>query len=364
MIEMIDEVQRPDQIKRRGLLAWPTVSGAVSGAVSAAVCAAFSLAVLTGCAKPPVVDNWADVALERDPLAPTTIDAAAISRRTRVVVFPTEESPSSRGSNLHLTAAAAVEAALGAGGVEIVDRSAAKKLDDELKLAEMRGSGAYGGPDVADYAVKVVMGVAAWSSEFSPASSFKGKDGKMITIPASHTHSGRSVMTIRIYAVPSLRLVQSLAVEGKHAISNQSFAAPQNQGGALMKAATEGGINGQKGAMFNEFAPKGYVVSRRIKGGESIFRVMLGRDTGAQKCDKVQIFALKENKNPLTKTVTYDEVLRAEGSMTDTIGAGESWVRVKDKKEADQVRMGQIVRVRKAADTREQMTDLFRQLSC
>ena len=37
---------------------------------------------------------------------------------------------------------------------------------------------------------------------------------------------------------------------------------------------------------------------------------------------------------------------------------------VKDKKEAEQVRLGQIVRVRKAVDTREQVGDLFRQLSC
>ena len=327
-------------------------------------CVVMAAAVLVGCAAPATVDKWADVALERDPLAPTAIDPAAISRRTRVVVFPTEESPSSRGASLHFTAAAAVEAALGTGGVEIVDRSAARKLDDELKLAELRGSGAYGGPDVADYAVKVVMGVAAWSSEYVQATSFKGKDGKMITTPASHTHSGRSVMTVRIYAVPSLRLVQSLAVEGKYAVSGQSTAAPQSQGGALMKAATEGGITGQKGAMLNEFAPKGYVISRRTMGEESIFRVMLGKQTGARKCDKVQIFALKENKNPLTNTVTYDEVLRAEGSMTDSIGDGESWVRVKDKKEANQVRMGQIVRVRKAADMREQVGDLFRQMSC
>ncbi len=349
---MKSEVLRKGQIQRRGLLAWTAVSAAASAAA------------LAGCATPPSVDKWTDVPMERDPMAPATIDPAAVSRRTRVVVFPTEESPSSRGAQLHLTAAAAVEAALGTGGVEIVDRSAARKLNDELKLAEMRGAGAYGGPDVADYAVKVVMGVAAWSTEYVAASSFKGKDGKYFNTPASHTHSGRSVMTIRIYAVPSLRLVQSLAVEGKHAVTNQSYAAPQSQGGALMKAATEDGITSQKGAMLNEFAPKGYVISRRVKGKESIFRVMLGKDTGARKCDKVQIFALKQNKNPLTNAVTFDEVLRAEGSMTDSIGAGESWVHVKDKAEADQVRVGQIVRVRKAADMREQIGDVFRQLSC
>lgn len=302
--------------------------------------------LLGGCSSTAPLNpgEWQRVPLPESEAKPAT-GALAGTRRTRVVVFPTAESATARGVGLHLVAASTLESLLGKGGVEVVDRTLAAKLDEEIKLVEVRGSGTYGGPDVADFALKVVMGHAGWSNRFIEASEFKDKKGQVVRTPASHTHEASSKMTVRIYEIPSLRLVQEVGVDGSFKSDGNKTAASANDAGALMRAATERGLVARRAEVLNEFAAKGYVTERRTKGDDSIFRVMLGKASGAKAGDEVKIFSLKRNENPITKQVTFDEVMVANGRFTEVVGDSESWVRVSDAKQAGGVRLGDVAKM-------------------
>jgi hypothetical protein len=304
-----------------------------------AVLAAVVLVALAGCANTKVAGGaaaWTPVEMKDGDAVPANTDP---SRRTRVVVLPSDESPSApRGANLAAIASAAIETILGSGGVEVVERSLAGRLDQELKLAEMKGTGAYAGPDVADYAVRVVMGPANGGSSFQPASQFKNPlNGQIVNVPAGYTHVGTSNMTLRMYAVPSLKLVESMPIEGRVSVSQQP--SPGNAIG-LVRQATEDGIKGKRAAVLNEFSPKGYITERRVKDKASIFRVQLGKQTGAKTGDSVEIVTLQKVGN------SYDEVVLGKGRMSDIVGNEGSWILVDDEKIASRVRKYDYVKVK------------------
>ena len=300
-----------------------------------------SLTVLTAC-QTTVVDGgaaaWKEATLADAEVVPAVTDP---SRRTRVVVLPSDDSPSARGAGLGAVASAALEQILGPGGVEVVERKLADRLEQELKLAEMKGSGSYGGPDVADYAIRVVMGTAGWDSPYVPPSQKKNVlTGQMVNDPGGFRHVGKSSMTLRIYALPSLKLIEQYPIEGSVARPNQPATANPSVAIGLMRAATEGGIQGKKNEVLNEFAPKGYITERRTKEKKSIFRVQLGKNTGAKTGNKVEIWTLQKVGS------SFDEVSLGSGVMSNIVGNDGSWILVDDEKVAGRVRKFDYVKVK------------------
>lgn len=311
-------------------------------------------ALFAGCASKKVGSprDWPTVAMLDAELMPK-LDANSVTRRTRVVVFQPQDSQANRGAGLAEVAAGALQTMLGAGGVEVVDRGLADKLDQELKLIELNDNGngaAYSGDDVADFAITVAMGTASWGSQFNEGYQYKDNKGKVITIPASYTHNARSTMTVRIYELPSLRLAQSFPVDGSQSVSGQNVPATPQQGLNLMRRATESGIRGKRNEVLNEFSPKGYVVEHRKhpKKG-SIFQVMLGKQSGAKTGDTVYVFRQEKNTNALTGRVTYNDLKIAEGVVSDVVGDTESWIFVDEEKEARKIRRGDVVKVKHGA---------------
>lgn len=279
-----------------------------------------------------------------------TLSADGRSRRTRVVVMPSAESASSRAAGLAQVAAGSVEALLGGGDVEVIDRSKGNALQDEIKLADTLGDGSskpYTGPEVADYAISVVMGNAAYSSDFvAPTRSVNKDTGKVTETPGGHTHSARSVMTVRIYQLPSLRLVSSVPVTGTERKFLQPRAITASEGTALMRAATEDGISDARGPVLNEFAPKGYVSERRVHEKVSYFRILLGREAGVKTGQDVVIYTVERSTDPLTKRVTTTDARVAGGRVSNLVSDEYSYVVVDNEEEARRVRLGDVVRVK------------------
>jgi hypothetical protein len=301
-----------------------------------------------GCSAPQIDDprSWPQATMSDAEVKPN-IGPNDASRRTRVVLLLPQESASARGHGLHEVATSTLETMLSAGGVELVDRRMATRLDQELRLVEMRGgAGSYGGPEIADYAITVTMGNATWNSTFQEAQQFKDKKGNITNVPASHTHGGRSQMGIRIYSLPALQLMHSIEVDGKWSTADQRSAATSSQAPGLMRGATEDGLKSKRADILNEFSPKGYVIDRRAKADKSIFRVMLGKQTGAKAGDTVEMISLTRVENPLTRRVSFDTIVVAEGKVSNIVGEGESWVIVDNAAKASRVRRGDIVRVR------------------
>lgn len=318
-----------------------------------AVLAGVALMALGGCTTTRVDGGaaaWAVVALPDAELKPANADP---SRLTRVVVLASEDSPSApRTAGLASVATAGLEAALGAGGVEVVERRLADRLDAELKLAEMSGAGSYGGPDVADYAIRVVMGNARVDAKYEQASQTKIA-GRTINRAAGFTSVATSAMTVRIYQVPSLRVVQSIPVEGRHIVMEQPSAGDPVP---LLRTATDRGIGDRKADVLNAFAPKGYITERRVLEKKSIFRVQLGRQTGAKSGDTIEIWTLQKVGS------AYDEVQLGKGVMSDIVGAEGSWILVDDERVAARVRNGDFVKVRHSRSATGVLRDLLKSL--
>lgn len=325
---------------RRGLL--------VLGAVAAAG--------LSACVQSTKVEGgaaaWSDSPLRDADLVPANTDP---SRRTRVVVIPGDDSPTARGAGLAAHATQALEQILGAGGVEVVERSLAGKLDSELKLAEMRGSGSYAGPDVADFAIRVVMGNAGWASTFVAASSYVNPLTKKTEfVPASYTHTAQSAMTLRIYQLPALKLVEQINTTGKVNLTSQQRAATNNDAVPLMRGATDDGIKSKKNDVLNEFAPKGYITDKRVRDKKAIFRVQLGRNTGAKPGDPVEIWTMQKVGS------SFDEVSLGKGRMSDIVGNEGSWILVDDEKVAARVRKYDYVKVKLGGGLFDSLNNLLK----
>lgn len=311
---------------RRGLL--------VLGAVAAAS--------LAGCLQSTKIEGgaaaWSESPMRDADMVPASTDP---SRRTRVVVLPSDDSPTARSAGLADHATQALEQVLGAGGVEVVERKLAGKLESELKLAEMKGSGSYAGPDVADFAIRVVMGTASWNSTYVPASTTVNPVNKQpVYVPASYTYTGQSAMTLRIYQLPSLKLVEQMNTTGKVSLPQQQRAAGPGDAVPLMRGATDDGIKSKKNDVLNEFAPKGYITDKRVREKKAIFRVQLGKNTGAKPGDPVEIWTMQKVGN------SYDEVSLGKGRMSDIVGNEGSWILVDDEKVAARVRKYDYVKVK------------------
>jgi hypothetical protein len=320
-----------------------------------------SLLVLGGCATTQVDDpgSWPAVPIQKAQFMPSDevlSDPNAINRRTRVIVMQARDSASFRGQGLAEHASSGLEALLGSqGGVEVIDRKLGDKLDSELKLIEVRGTSAqgYSGPAVADYAVTVELGPSNFSSPFAEAVLLPQKDKPPIVLsPRGFVHTGKAAMTVRLYELPSMRLVLQEGLEGSITKNGQPIPLQGSQGLAFVRDAITDAIGDVKGKLLTELSPRGYIVDRRSKDKKSIFRALISRQTGAKQGDVVEIFSLRQNVIEIgsVRRTTSEEVRVATGRVTNNINNDFSWIIIDDEKQAAQVRQGDVVRVRHRND--------------
>ncbi len=313
---------------------------------------AFAVAtVLAGCSAPPQLKDKINsfnqpVNLANAQFMPSAKQLSNSDRRMRVVVFQPDEHPTVRGIGLPEVAVRDLENQLGKGGVEVVDRNLAASLDKELKLAEMNSSRGYAGPDVADFAVKMVMGNASAGSRYIEASSHRDKKGNVTYTPASWTHSGQSAMTVRVYEIPSLRLVESLDIDGNATVSDQRSDLERANWPAMMRAATQQGVRARQAKILDEFAPRGYVDSARSDGKMTIFKITLGKRSGVKPGNGVEIYSLRKSEGGLRGDAVFEEVLVAKATVSDQVADSECWVEITDEKSVKDIRRGDIARIK------------------
>ncbi len=266
--------------------------------------------------------------------------------RAKVVVFVADDSKldNARNAQAGNTLTSAIEEMLGANGAEVVDRSIAGRLGQELQLAEVKGVGGYEGPSVANFAVKPTIALAEYGSEYVPASSFVDKQGKTYFTPASWTHKSSVNISLNVYEIPSLRQLKTFNGKGRETKSTNDQGG-RDLGVSMIRAATQDALKDVQSGFLNQFAPKGYVLGKRQNGSKSLFRISIGSDQGIVPDIPVVIFTEKESIHPITKKVGYDRIPVAEGRVSDLVTAGEAWVVPDDEDKAKRVRMGDQVGV-------------------
>jgi len=306
-----------------------------------------AVAIMGGCAT-----NIKDLNAYKDtPLSDTEMMPSKeqmFAGRTKVLVFEADDRAVRsvlRGAGLVKTQK--IQEVLEGASVEIVDRNLAQKLQEEIALAEAKGDGSvtYEGPEVAGVAVSSVVSNVGYGSVYVPASRIK-LFGKDVNIPETCTYTGTANGALKVYAVPSLRLMGNFNLKGSSSTVDFAQCRDDNQRAmSLQRKAVEDLVHARRADIKNMFAPKGYVVEKRVSGDKVIFKVMVGKALGAVSQDKLTFYTLRKTENRLTKQVSIEEVPLLEGVISDRIADDHSWVVVKEAAKANQIRMGDFVKV-------------------
>lgn len=306
-----------------------------------------AVAMVSGCAT-----QIKDIGAYRQaPMADTDVMPTAEqlqSKRTKVLVFEADDKAvRDRLTDAGLLKARKIEEVLSGSSVEIVDRSLALKLRDEISLAEAKGDGStsYSGPEVASVAVRAFITDVGAGSKYTPASQYEYK-GKIYQVAQSCNYTGYATGGIRVYEVPSLRLMGTFALKGNVSVSENAYCREdQSVLTGLARQAVEDSVHRNRADLKNMFAPKGYVVEKRAMDKNVIFKVMIGKAHGAASQDKLTFYTVRKNENRLTKKVEFEEIPLTAGVLSDQITDDYAWIVPDDSDKAKQIRLGDFVKV-------------------
>lgn len=302
--------------------------------------------LLPGCATKVDKNIFHDIVLKEGEILPGKNQLK--QEQAKIVVLETEKRLThANGDQLGEVFAIAIEKELNETGVNVVDRKLSSLLSNELKLAELNGVGSYTGPQVAQYAIRGQINSADYAVTKSAqliSRLFKNKND----IPVHFDHKVKVGGTIKIYELPSLRLLTAINVSGS-ANENDSEAG-ENQATAttLLKTAINHAINDQSHELKNFFAPKGYIVEHRANATQSMFKVLMGREQGAKPGSNIVIYSLRRKSNDALSggKVPIEEIQVAQGTISDRVSDTVSWVVVDDKDSSGKVRLGDYVKVK------------------
>lgn len=313
------------------------------------LCSALVL-LLGGCASAVVdLSGYREVPMASADVMPSPEQVQA--RRTKVVVLEVDDrAVRSRMGDAGALKQRKLEDVLTEGGVEIIDRQLAGTLRQEIALAESRGDGqsSYTGPEVAQFAIRGFINDVGASSNYNAPSQFCDKKGKCTYVPASCNYSGTASGALRVYELPSLRLINTFNLKGNATSSTDGgcYSSPGQLAG-VARAALEDAVHDSRFDLHNFFAPKGYVSEKRIQDKKAVFKVLMGRQNGLKPEDPVVFYTVQQSENRLTRKVERTEIQVATGVVSNMVGEDFAWVipNASDKPEA--IRLGDYVRLQR-----------------
>lgn len=287
-------------------------------------------------------------------------------KQSKVVVFAFDENDNqvAKQAGLGLTLANNVENILTKSRMaQLVDRSAAKKLEKEIQLSELNKTGSYKGPQIADFAVSGAISDASFTSKYSAGTTFYDPKSKtFVTIPPRYNYKSAVSGNIKIYELPSMVVVQNIDFKG---VKSRSENVRQNGGlslgglqiggdkvdginrdDGLVRQAGEDAIDNIVDDIKNALVQKGYILEKRVFGKKTIFKISLGSQNGISQGDKFEIFGSYENENPITGKIETESRMIATGVVADKIDPKSSWVILDDEKTINDVRLGDAVKMK------------------
>ena len=245
----------------------------------------------------------------------------------------------------------------------IVSRDKAEKLQSEIMLSEVKKSGSYVGPLVADYAIMGEVGSSSSAVEFVNGSSYTDKDGVTHKSPDQYKHSANVSGAIKIYQIPSLKILLSSTLAGNSVkyedVKKQSdlemianLVANKNQSSetkgfdvGLAKNAARNAVQSSETQIKNFFAKTGYILSKKEYEGKVIFETTLGIKDGIGQNDNLMVLQKKSSHNPLTDEDEYDQVEIVKAKIADHNSDTRSWIVIKDQTKASEIKLGDVVKV-------------------
>ena len=284
----------------------------------------------------------------------------------KVAIFDFEEGDIevAKQSNLGKSVATSMESILSKYRLaELVDRKATEKLQKEVQLSEMNKTGSYKGPKLADYAVSGSIANANFANKYVAGSTYVNpKTGNLISIPPKFIYSSQVVGNIKIYELPSLTVIDTIELDGKSVRTENvqqdggiSFGGIQVGGtqesgiqrdDGLVREAGADAVDEAESAIRNAFAKRGFILEKRTFDGKSIFKVNLGSEDGVKHGDKFELIGQYEVENSITGKSEVERRVVTMGVISDKIDPKNCWIILEDKKKADVVRIGDMIKMK------------------
>ncbi len=309
--------------------------------------------LLGGCSNTTIKDlsSWKNVAMQRSISAYNTKALLATGDRIKIVVdkFVEPENQSVRQlaslANLSNVMAAVSEKYLTKAGVEVIDRKDAKRLLKEIRLAEAKGkAGRYKGPQVVQYALVGYVDGIDTSSKFTERKCSGGKCSS-----PTCTYTANIVGKIRIYTVPELRMVKSIALKDDATRYEETRTDTCMSRGAasyttVIRDVGEQAVKGARIKFQNFFAPKAYVSNMRMKDGKYIIKINIGKNRNLEEGTVIKVFTTRLEKDGITGEEREEKMEIAAGKVTNQIGQDYAWVILDEPELASRIRIGFFVK--------------------
>jgi hypothetical protein len=236
-------------------------------------------------------------------------------------------------------------------GAEIIDATLARDLQEQIRRYEIRGESTYSSHLATD-AVRIEIDQAGISSSFQKADSGKAKDGTRWSTPARCTFKGTVTGSLKIYSVNPIMLTETIPIEGKTSnridMGNSRCPVPRDTDTALLKeAAAEAAstVKFQKGVL-GYFRQVGYVREVRIcrrKAKKNFVFLSIPSQTGATLGSDVNFFRQYYFDDRISGARELSKKLIASGKIIETIYVDQAWVQIKDRDDAQQIQIGDVV---------------------
>jgi hypothetical protein len=247
-----------------------------------------------------------------------------------------------------------VEGLLAKRGVEVLDETLAPKLEEELAKAEALNNGTsegYNGPKVAKYALKPQITLSNYAAVFKEGRKLPGKLellGALMNSAPAYEHSATVKGVVRVFELPTLRLVATVDVEGTASQSDARQGVNDRLGEALLKDAAADAVTRGSAELLNVFAPQGHVLQRRVNAEktQSVFQVSIGRSDGLKPGDTVEFVSQRPaDTGGASSSSSVERLTVASGVVSSMLlQDGTAWVALDNEDLATRIRRGDLVK--------------------
>lgn len=268
--------------------------------------------------------------------------------KARVVVLPVRVAKSSNyetGAEREISSK--IENGLLDAGVDIVDRSLAGKLGDEIIAYEATGQYSGAGIDVADVAILPSINNVQINANFTPAQTYTN-DGKTYTNPAQCTYRSEVSGNVKLYKLPDLASLDGITLNGlttQNSQSNNSNCPISTAvASSLAAEATDMAVFDIMHQIKKHFGQSGYVIEYRKRGDDHLVNINLGSNQGIKPGQKIQFAHKIERTNRISGAKTISVIpYEFIGTVSDLIDPDSSWVIV-DLQAETKLKFGDVAR--------------------
>ncbi len=307
------------------------------------------LFVISGCATKTVEINPIDFPTQ--PLERATFEPTAdqlVLRKPRVAILPLElqeQQGNSTGFNQDLEPVlrGELETALLAGGkVDLLDRNLAKRLQGALAEYESKKGKTPKPFKQADYLVIGQINLATLESEYKEATVTK----KGRTLPGICITEATISGVLKIYDLLENSIQGIEEINGRKRSVDEVPACPKvttKLARQYYQQATNNAAEQSRDFLSAFFAPKGYISEKRSNGDVWVFKVhTLGNAMAEYR--EVKLMETNEVINQLTEEVDLETLPLGNARVTRTSGSDFIWIQVNDKKLANRIKLGHVVK--------------------